>query len=636
MFRIAVVLAAVSCIASAEAQVPEAQPFPPNPPIAAPVDQPYPGTLSVKVDATDLDRRIMQVQERIPVKAGPLTLLFPEWLPGQHAPNGRVDRLAGLMISANGQPIQWRRDSADVFAFHLDVPQGVDAIDLTFQSLTALTGGQGRVMMSADMLHIKWHDVMLYPAGYFARRIPVALELTVPQGWDIATALDVASKTDNRTVFKTVDFDTVVDSPLIAGRYGKKIDLDPNGRSRVMLNVFADKEELLETKPAHIDAHRNLVKQADKLFGARHFDHYDFLLYLTDKIAGDGLEHHRSSENGTNPKYFTEWDKSSAGRDLLPHEYAHSWNGKFRRPADLWTPNFNVPMRDSLLWLYEGQTQYWGYVLSARSGMLSKQNVLDAFAGIAAAYDARVGRTWKNLQDTTNDPISANRRAQPWASWQRSEDYYNEGLLVWLDADTLIREMSGGKKSLDDFARAFFGIEDGRWTPVTYTFEDIVKTLNGVQAYDWASFLRERLDGHSARAPLDGIPRGGYKLEYADKPTDYAKGIETQNKTTDLAYSLGFSLRQDGEISGVLWDSEAFKAGLVTGVRIVAVDNIAYDADRLKEAIKAKKKVELLIRRGDKFSTLSFENKDGLRYPKLEKVGGKAPGRLDDILAAKK
>lgn len=636
MFRIAVVLAAVSCIASAEAQVPEAQPFPPNPPVVAPVDQPYPGTLSVKVDATDLDRRIMQVQERIPVKPGPLTLLFPQWLPGQHAPNGRVDRLAGLMISANGQPIQWRRDSADVFAFHLDVPQGVDAIDLTFQSLTALTGGQGRVMMSADMLHIKWHDVMLYPAGYFARRIPVALELTVPQGWDIATALDVASKSDNRTVFKTVDFDTVVDSPLIAGRYGKKIDLDPNGRSRVMLNVFADKEELLEAKPAHIEAHRNLVKQADKLFGARHFDHYDFLLYLTDKLAGDGLEHHRSSENGTNPKYFTEWDKSSAGRDLLPHEYAHSWNGKFRRPADLWTPNFNVPMRDSLLWLYEGQTQYWGYVLSARSGMLSKQNVLDAFAGIAAAYDARVGRTWKNLQDTTNDPISANRRPQPWASWQRSEDYYNEGLLVWLDADTLIREMSGGKKSLDDFARAFFGIEDGRWTPVTYTFEDIVKTLNGVQAYDWAKFLRERLDGHNARAPLDGIPRGGYKLEYADKPTDYAKGIETQNKTTDLAYSLGLSLRQDGEISGVLWDSAAFKAGLVTGVRIVAVDNIAYDADRLKEAIKAKKKVELLIRRGDKFSTLSFENKDGLRYPKLEKVGGKAPARLDDILAAKK
>ncbi len=634
MSRFAVLIAVLGWAAAA--QVPEAQPFPANPPIPAPVDTPYPGTLSVKVDATDTDRRVLSVQERIPVNAGPLTLLFPEWLPGQHAPNGRVDRLAGLMISANGQPVSWRRDSADVYAFHLDVPQGATVLDLTFQYLSALAGNQGRIIMSADLMNVQWHDVVLYPAGYFARQIPVALEVKVPDGWSIATALDRASSEGGRTVFRTVPLDTVVDSPMFAGRYNKTIDLDPGGRSRVTLNVFADKEDLLDAKPAHIEAHRTLVKQTDKLFGARHYDHYDFLLMLTDKIGGVGLEHHRSSENGTNPKYFTEWDKAPAGRDLLAHEFTHSWNGKFRRPADLWTPNFNVPMRDSLLWLYEGQTQYWGYVLAARSGLLSKQNVIDAFAGIAASYDAQPGRQWKTLQDTTNDPISSNRRPQPWASWQRSEDYYNEGLLVWLDADTLIREMSGGKKSLDDFARAFFGIEDGRWSPVTYTFDDIVKTLYGVQPYDWAKFLRDRLDSHGPGAPLAGLARGGYRLAFADKPTDYAKGVETQSKIANFTYSLGFTLRQDGEVAAVMWDSAAFKAGLATGVRIVAVNNIAYDADRLKEAIKAKEKVDLLIRRGDKFTTVSFENKDGLRYPMLEKVGGKAPGRLDEILATKK
>src|SRR5581483_4830905 len=303
-------------------------------------------------------------------------------------------------------------------------------------------------------------------------------------------------------------------SPMDAGRYSRVIDLEAPGPAPVRLDVFADRPELLEAKPEHIAALKSLVQQAYKAFGSHHYNHYDFLFSLSDHMGGIGVEHHQSSEDGTVPTFFTEWDKNADTRDLLSHEYTHSWNGKFRRPADLWTPNYDVPMRNSLLWVYEGQTQYWGYVLAARAGLLTKEQALAAIAATAAQYDYRIGREWKTLEDTTNDPIVAMRRSIPWRSYQRSEDYYSEGELVWLDADTLIRELSGGKKSLDDFARAFFGINNGSFVTVTYTFNDVVKALNAVQPYDWAGFLRQRLDEHAKGAPLDGITRGGYRLVY--------------------------------------------------------------------------------------------------------------------------
>jgi predicted metalloprotease with PDZ domain len=349
-----------------------------------------------------------------------------------------------------------------------------------------------------------------------------------------------------------------------------------------------------------------------------------------------GLEHHESSENGTVPTYFTEWDKNADERDLLPHEYTHSWNGKFRRPADLWTPNFNVPMRDDLLWVYEGQTQYWGFVLAARAGLLTKQQVLDAIATRAALYDHRVGREWRALQDTTNDPVFAMRRPLPWRSWQRSEDYYTEGQLMWLDADTLIREQSGGQKSLDDFAKAFFGVNNGSFAPSTYLFEDVVKTLNAVQPYDWSTFLRVRLEGHGPGAPLDGITRGGYKLVYTDTPSSYFKDVEASRKVTDLTYSLGMIIAADAKLSDVLWEGPAFKIGLTVGTQIIAVNGISFDADQLKSAIKDANKtgaaVELLVKNGDRYRTVKIDYHDGLRYPHLER-DGRAAGRLDEILS---
>ena len=623
---------------SALAQSAGPQPLPMPAPIAAPKDAPYPGTIHLSIDATDIERRIFRVHETIPVPAGqPVVLLYPQWLPGEHAPAGSVDMLAGLMIHANGARVEWTRDPAEVFAFHVSAPAGAAALDVDFEFDSAVAANEGRMMMTPDMLSLQWTALTLYPAGYFARDVTVEASVRLPDGWQLATALVTSSSNGGVTVFKPVSIDTLIDSPILAGQYFKRFDLDPSGAAPVHLDVVADRPELLEVKPEQIEAHRALVQQAYKLYGSHHYDHYDFLLSVSDHLGGIGLEHHQSSEDGTVPTYFTEWDKNADSRDLLPHEYTHSWNGKFRRPAYLWTPNFNVPMRDSLLWVYEGQTQYWGYVLAARSGLLTKQQALDAIAATAATYDHRVGREWRALEDTTNDPIAASRRPLPWRSWERSEDYYSEGQLVWLDADTLIRERSGGKRSLDDFARAFFGIDNGSYVPVTYTFDDVVKALNGVEPYDWAKFLNDRLEGHGPGAPLDGVTRGGYKLVYTDTPTDYFKGSETRRKVTDLTYSLGFVVASDGRLTDVLWEGPGYKGGLTVGSQIIAVDGATFDADRLKDAIKNAAKnagdaIEILVKDGDRYRTVRMDYHDGLRYPRFERDAN-TPARLDQILA---
>src|SRR5882762_5978556 len=623
-------------VGGAFAQSAGPHPLPMPTQIAVPKDTPYLAAIRLSVDATDIDRHIFKIQETVPVSAGQsIVLLYPQWLPGNHSPSGRVDKLAGLMIYANGVLVPWVRDLVDVFAFHVNVPADATKLDISFQFTSPADPNEGRIVMTPDMLNLQWNAVALYPAGYFARQIMVESSVRLPEHWEFATSLETAARNDGVTTFKPVSFEMLVDSPIFAGRYFKRLDLDPGGRAPVHLNIVADRSDLLELKPEQLDAHRALVQQAYKLYGSHHYDHYEFLLALTDHMGGIGLEHHQSSENGTVPTYFTEWDKNADTRDLLPHEYTHSWNGKFRRPADLWTPNFNVPMRDSLLWVYEGQTQYWGLILAARAELLTKQQALDAIAATAALYDHRSGREWKTLQDTTNDPIAAMRRPLPWRSWERSEDYYSEGQLMWLDADTLIRELSDGQKSLDDFSKAFFGVNDGSFVPSIYVFEDVVKALVAVQPYDWATFLRARLDGHGPGAPLDGINRGGYKLVYTDSPSTYFKDSEARRKVTDLTYSLGMIIAAEAKLSDVLWEGPAYKIGLTVGTQIIAVNGIAFDADQLKRAIKDANKtgaaIELLVKNGDRYRTVKIDYHSGLRYPHLER-DGTAPARLDQIL----
>jgi predicted metalloprotease with PDZ domain len=487
------------------------------------------------------------------------------------------------------------------------------------------------------MLNIEWNAVVLYPAGYFSRDITYRPTVSLPAGWNFGSALDGASRQGDVVSFAPVTLNTLVDSPLIAGRYFKQITLS-DSPVPVRLDIAADRPEDLEIKPEQLQAHRELVRQAYLNFGSHHYDHYDFLLWLSDEMGGEGLEHHRSSEDGTMPDYFTGWDGGAPERDLLAHEFTHSWDGKFRRPADLWTPNFNVPMRDSLLWVYEGQTQYWGYVLAARAGLWTPEQARDALALTAATYNEQVGRRWKPVEDTTNDPIIAQRRSESWRSWQRSEDYYSEGQLIWLDADTLIRERTGGRKSLSDFARGFFGVRDGSFITDTYTFEDVVAALNAVTPYDWATFLRTRLDGHGPGAPLDGLARGGYRLVYTDKESSFQKDSEKLRHNTSLSFSIGVVLDKDGHLTDVHWEGPAFNAGLTAGAQVVAVNGLGYDADKLKDAITAAKTtgvIDLVVKVGDHVRPVRINYNGGLRYPHLERVAG-TPDRLDAIFAPRK
>jgi predicted metalloprotease with PDZ domain len=491
------------------------------------------------------------------------------------------------------------------------------------------------------MLNIQWEKALLYPAGYYSRQITFKPTLKLPAGWNYGAGLDTVSFENGLATFAPITLDHLADSPVFAGQHYRQIDLDPGGRSPVRLNVVADTAKMLEASDEHIQLHRNLVQQADRLFGARHYNHYDFLLAVTDKLGGIGLEHQRSSENSVDPKYFTDREATLADRDLLGHEYTHSWNGKWRRPADQMTPNLNEPLQNSLLWVYEGQTQYWGLVLTARAGLMSKQQALDVLAMTAASFQNIPGRQWRAMQDTTNDPIISQRRPQPWGSYQRSEDYYREGSLIWLDADTLIRERSGGKQSLDDFAKAFFGVQDGDWNPAPYTFDTVTSTLNGVQANNWPAFLRERLDavGPNSRGPLDGIERGGYRLVFKEEPSGYMGALYKELGRNDFTYSLGFMMNGSNKITSVLWDGPAFEQGLTSGWEVVAVGGRAASADALKEAVTAAKAstdpIELILKNGDRFKTVRFDYHDGLRYPHLERIEG-TPDRLGDILSPRR
>ena len=605
--------------------------------VTAPVDRPFPGEIKLAVDASDVARRIVHVHERISGLKTDTVLWYPKWLPGTHAPEGPIDRLAGISMKADGKPIQWTRDTVNVYAFRLRLQSGSQAVDIDFDYLSPTSAKVGAPQISHELLILEWNDVVLYPAGYYARQIPVTASLTAPSGWTAATALEPQARDGVHTTFSRVSLEKLIDSPVFAGRYASRIELDH--ASGVQLNVFADRADLLEASPAVIASHRALVAQAYKLFGSRHYAHYDFLLALSDQLPFIGLEHHESSEDVTDAKYFADWDGTPHDRDLLAHEYTHSWNGKFRRPADLWTPSYEVPMQDSLLWVYEGQTQYWGLVLTARAGLWSKAQALDELANTAAYYSSLPGRRWRPLQDTTNDEIINPRRPMSWDTWQRFEDYYDESALFWLEADTLIRERSRGQRSLDDFAKRFFGVNDGRIAPETYTRADVVAALNAVEPYDWSTFLRERLEEVGRPAPLDGLRRGGYALVYNDKPSDQWKATESQRKVVLLRYSIGLDIDdKDGSVTSVTWNGPAFKAGLTEGMQILAVNGAAYSGDLLKRTISAAQRspapIVLILKSADQYLVATVEYTGGLRYPHLERIAS-VPALLDDILEAR-
>lgn len=594
-------------------------------------DIPFNGTMKLKVDATNIDQGIMNVVQTIPVnKAGPMVLLYPKWLPGKHAPRGPIDKLAGLVITANGQKIEWLRDTLDVYAFHINVPKDVNEIKVEFKYLSPTSSNQGRIEVTQEMMSLQWNNVSLYPAGYYVRQIPIQASVTLPNNWEAATALR-GKKNGNIFEYDTVNYEVFIDSPVLAGKYYKAVKLS----EKVSLNIFADAPKYLEFKPEQIDLHKKMVEQAVKTFGTEQYDHYDFLLSLSDNLGGIGLEHHRSSENGVGADYFTKWSDNLSERNLLPHEFTHSWDGKFRRGKDLWTPDYRTQMQNSLLWVYEGQTQFWGYVLDARSGLFTKDQTLEAYATIAADLDNRKGREWRDVLDTTNDPIISARAPKAWVTYQRSEDYYNEGMMVWLEVDAKLRELSNGNKGIDDFAKSFFGLKNGDYGQVTYDFDEVVKTLNKIAPFDWKKLLLERIDGDATKTLLNGFTMSGYKLVYNDVPNIYIKDLEGRNKNINLNYSLGLTTATDGAISAVLWGGRAFNANLAVGDKILAINGRSWSKDNVVEELTSakasKKPIQLIILADNRYKLINFDYYEGMKYPHFEKVT-KDDGALDKLL----
>lgn len=609
------------------------QPLPQPPPIEEPRDIDYPGVLHLEVDATDVARRIFSVRETLPVPPGRLTLLYPKWLPGYHSPQAPIELFAGLTLEANGRRLAWERHPVEPNAFHLEIPEGVSEITARFQFLSPTSEAQGQVVVGAELLDLQWNGVVLYPSGYFARRIQVEPAITLPAEWEFACALDVVERRGSRIAFAQVALDRLVDSPLFAGRHFRRIDLDEAGA--VGLNVFADKPELLAASEAQVECHRELVRQADALFGARPFDRFEILLALTDDLGAIGVEHHRSCEAVTIPGYFAEWDDTFIRRDTIPHEYVHAWNGKHRRGADSWSPCFHQPIRNSLMWVYEGQTKYWDRVLTARSGLWEAEHARGAFAEMAAVIDATEGTAWRPLADTTRDPIIAGRNPIPWPSWQRSEDYYIEGALIWLDVDTMIREATGERRSLDDFARAFFAPRSPEGRTSTYTFDDVVAALDGLAPHDWAGYLKAHLLETHEDAPLAGLERGGYRLVFRDRPTALQANKERVCEKSNLMFSVGLTVTHEGEIEEVLWGSPAFDAAAIAGSTILEVDGAKFAPERLANAVAATLRqggIELTVKNGSRTQHLSIVYDGGHRFPHLEAIPGARP-RLDEILA---
>jgi predicted metalloprotease with PDZ domain len=632
---LAAALASQSLAAQAQKTAPVQQQLQNATPL--PQDTPWPGgPMTLDIDATDTRRGVYSVKQTIPVPAGltKLTLLYPEWLPGNHAARGPINLISNIRFTAGGKPLTWFRNPLDVYQIDVTLPAGTREVTAEFVHTSPITGSEGRITMTQEMLNLQWEKMSFYPAGHYTRRITIEPRVKFPDGWRVFTALDGQSAPSGGTVtWSPVDYETLVDSPIFAGKYAKQWDV---GRA-VKLDVVADKPGQLAIKPENLKTFSKLVDEADALFGARHFDHYDILLALTDRMGGIGLEHHRSAENQYEPDDFIKWDKMDWDHNVVAHELVHSWNGKYRRPADLWTPDFRTPMQGSLLWVYEGQTQFWGWVLAARSGLQKKDTVLGQFANAVANYsEGQPGRAWRSVAETTNDPIINARRPVPYSSLSRSEDYYVEGALTWLEADQIIRRGTSGKKGLDDFARAFFGVRDGDWGELTYDFDEVVATLNGVYPYDWASFLDTRLRQPNQPAPLKGVEMAGYRLVWKDTPNPYDKGRAEGGKFLNLFYSLGVNIDKDGKVSSTLWDGPAFNAGIVNGAQVVAVNGEAYSAEAITDAIKAAKDgkapIQLLVKRGDRFDTVSIDYHGGLRFPWLEPVGKGQQG-LDRLLA---
>jgi predicted metalloprotease with PDZ domain len=589
---------------------------------------PAPGeSVSLTVDATKTPQKFLAVHLVLPVKPGPLTLYYPKWIPGEHSPGGPIANLTGLHFEADGKPIPWQRDLLDVFTFHVDIPAGVTHLDAKYNYIEA-PGASA----TDKLLILEWNEVALYPAGTPAEKLMYQATILLPEGWKFGSSLPVERASGNKVEFKPISLDLLVDSPIIAGEYYRVVDITPPGEPiHHEIDMAADSEEALNMSPAIQKDMTNLVAESGKLFGARHYRDYHFIFGLSDHVAHFGLEHHESNDSRLPERVLLGPDAGMSVGGLLSHEFMHSWNGKFRRPADLTVPYYEQPMETDLLWGYEGLTDYLGPLLAARSGLWTPDQYHQYLASIAAQLGpGRPGRTWRPLLDTASgEPMPGGRGG--WLNWRRGTDYYDEGDLLWLEVDTIIRRESKGQKSIDDFCHIFHGGPNNGPEVKTYTFDQLVQTLNQVVAFDWAGFLHERLNSTSAQAPTGGIENAGWKVDFEPEP---ARLSGRRGNPGDM-YSIGLQIGDDGTVSDAIVGSPAFEAGISSGMKVIGVNGRVYRHDLLEDAIKeakdSGKPISLMFVIDEYIQTAKIDYHGGARYPHLVREESK-PDLLDEII----
>jgi len=600
--------------------------------------------VQLQVDATGAPQRVLHVHMTMPVHPGPMTLLYPEWIPGEHGPTGPIVNLVGLKFSNSGQTLPWKRDSVNMYAFHLEVPAGASSLDVTFDFITPpeSSGFTSGASATSELAVLSWNQLLLYPEGAAADSLQYQATLKLPPTWKYGTALPIQRETGGDILFRPASLTTLVDSPLSAGAHYRTIDLGNGGNSGPnaphYLHLAGDSDRAVEIPSEVIDEYKNLVAETGALYGTRHYRDYHFLLTLSDHVAHFGLEHHESSDDRVGERTLVDPDPRRLNGFLLPHEFTHSWNGKFRRPAGLTSGGadggYDTPMKGDLLWVYEGLTEYLGEVLSPRSGLWTPQEYRDWLAITAASLDREAGRKWRPLEDTAVAAQILYEAGDDYAEYRRGVDYYPEGTLIWLDADVKIRQLSGGRKSLDDFCKAFLGGPGGAPALKTYTFDDVVATLNGVQPFDWAAFLNQRLHSTEPHAPLGGVEGSGWKLAYDAERSDFWKSYEDDGKLADLSYSLGLKVKDDGTIIDVSFGGPAHQAGVAPAVKVIAVNRRQFSLTILREAVAAKAPVELLVKNGEYYENRRIDYRDGERYPHLVRDSAR-PDLLSDIIKPK-
>jgi predicted metalloprotease with PDZ domain len=595
--------------------------------------------VTISVDATEAPRKIFHSRMTIPTKPGTLTLYYPKWIPGEHGPTGPVQDLAGLKFSADGKSLAWRRDLLDGWTFHVDVPAGVSSIEASLDFISPAGSEEGIYTGGATatdrLAVVNWNAMLLYPAGWTSDDLTYTASLRLPASWKFGTSLAVASQSGGEIKFAPVSLTMLVDGPVITGEYLKVVSLNPGQTPPVELDVAADSAAALEA-PAEVWEHyKNLVGQTNALFGAQHYREYHFLYSLSDHVAHFGLEHHESNDSRLGERALVDPTKRLLGSGLLSHEFVHSWNGKYRRPAGLATPDYEKPMQTDLLWVYEGLTQYLGEILTGRMGERTPEEFRDSLAYTAASLNHTPGRAWRNLQDTADGVPAMQDAPHQWESWRRALDYYDEDELTWLWADTIIRQQTHGQKSMDDFCRIFHGPPSGPPQVKTYTFDDIVNTLNQVAPYDWRAFWTERLTNHGPGAPLGGIEASGWKLVYYDTRSPLVQAEEGYRDSVNAAYSVGLWLKEDGLVTDTVEGLPAARAGIGPGMKLVAVNGRKFSKEVLGDALRAGKNspapLELLVENTEYYKTYKLDYHDGEKFPHLVRDETR-PDLLSDII----